>query len=170
MPWAGLGLIFGEDLLSAVTPLSLATSVSPAHEHFRSLAAWHLPRRYPPWLRAELEWLRDLVLEALEADARRAAASGDEDRAPTAAFVGRRSIRFARRSPSASAIFSAGRTNAFNALVAGADVGNHALSAVQLAAQAHGPLATSGQECRGAAFRGKGEGGFDADIHEGGSC
>ena len=64
-----------------------AESVSPGHEHFRRLAPWHLPRWYPPWLRAELERLRDFVLEALEADARRAAASGDVERALTAAFA-----------------------------------------------------------------------------------
>ncbi len=64
-----------------------AGSVSPGHEQFQRLASWPPPRWYPPWLRAELERLRDLVLEALEADARRAAAGGDVERALAAAFA-----------------------------------------------------------------------------------
>ncbi len=38
-------------------------------------------------MRVERERLRDLALEALEADVRRAAASGDRDRALTAAYA-----------------------------------------------------------------------------------
>ena len=72
-----------EELVAGVA----ATSVSPEHEQFRRLASWYLPRWYPPWLRAELEHLRDALLEALEAGARRASAGGEEERAVTAAFA-----------------------------------------------------------------------------------
>ena len=67
---------------------NIATSpVIPEPEHFGRLYTRGLPHWYPPWLRAEHDRLRNIVLGELEAEARRASASGDRNRAVEAAFA-----------------------------------------------------------------------------------